>query len=443
MNDANSTEHNTDPIRDRFESNNQTTVFKNKNLLDPKTIIDPDRIVGRDQQLDQTISYLQAVLNGNRSPDLLLYGPTGTGNSLIINSVCDTAAELAQAETIDFTTLELSCQKIGSYDRAIYALVKQAAVQAGEEIGVPRKGVSTDVKLDRLYELISTHYDSVMVILDEVDLLTGSRKSESPAFSDLIYQLSRTTQLGVENCDVSIAALTNDPSFMQDLDSRAFSSYNPEKIAFPDYDANELRSILNHRKDAFKNGILSEAVIKLSAALGAQDHGDARQAIGLLRKAGEIANYGDEQEVNEDHVRRAQKETEKEATLSQMQGMSKHKRLALYSVAATKAYSRDSVDMIPNSVAYDVYGDITSLLETKCKSKDMFLRYIKEAETYGFVQSQTKGHGPLRGVHKYYSIVNDPSVVINTLQEDTQLAKLKDNTPKINSVVNTHLKNFN
>jgi len=442
MNESNADGSTVDPIRDRFERGNQTTVFQNKSLLDPETIIDPDRIVGRDEQLDQTIRYLRTMLNGNRSPDLLLHGPSGTGKSLIINSVCDTASELAQAGGINFVPLEISCQKIRSYDRAIYNLVKQAALESGMEVGVPRKGVSTDVKIDRLFEILSAHYDSVMVILDEIDLLTGSRQNNSPAFSDVIYQLSRTTQLGLTDCDVSVAALTNDPSFMEDLDGRAFSSYNPEKIIFPDYDADQLRSILDRRQDAFKDDVLTDGVIKLCAALGAQDHGDARQAIDLFRKAGEIANYDNEQTVREEHVRRAQKEAEKEATFSQMQGLSTQKKLALYSTAVTKVYSDEDIEMVSNTVAYSVYEYITTLVNANCKSRDMFLRYMNEAETYGFVQSQKKGHRA-NGVHKYYLIANDPNVVVETLQEDSRLADLNEEAPNIKSVVNAQLRNFN
>jgi len=441
MTDSDVDRSTTDPIRDRFEQGNQTTVFNDKSLLDPETIIDSDRIVGRDEQLDQTINYLRTMLNGNRSPDLLLYGPSGTGKSLIINSVCDTAGELAQAQGIAFITLEISCQKIRSYDRAIYNLVDQAAVKAGVDVGVPRKGVSTDVKVDRLFEIISSHYDAVMVILDEVDLLTGTRQNNTPAFSDVIYQLSRTTQLGLTDCDVSIAALTNDPSFMEDLDGRAFSSYNPEKIVFPDYDATQLSSILNRRRDAFKDGVLSDGVIRLCAALGAQDHGDARQAIDLFRKAGELANYDNEQTVREEHARRAQKEAEREATLSQMQGLSTQKKLALYSTAVTKSYADKKVDMVPNIVAYSVYKYITQIIDANCKSRDMFLRYMKEAETYGFVQSQKKGHSS-NGVHKYYLIANGSDVVVDTLEEDTRLEQLKNESPNVKSVVNSQLKKF-
>lgn len=431
-----------DPIRERFENGSRETVFRNKRLLDPETIIDADRIVGRDDQLDQTIGYLRTVLNGNRAPDLLLHGPSGTGKSLIINSVCETAAELAHADGTDFVPIEISCQKVTSYDRAIYNIVQQAANAADVDVGVPRKGVSTDRKIDRLFEIASNEFDAIMVVLDEIDLLTGSTSpNDAPAYSDVIYQLSRTTQLGLEDTDVSVAALTNDPSFMEDLDSRAFSSFNPEHITFPDYDATQLQAILDRRRDAFKDGVLGDGVIQLCAALGAQDHGDARQAIDLFRKAGEVANHDNAETVTDDHVRRAEEEAEREATLLQMQGLSTHKQIALYATAAVAGYARDDIDTIQNKVAYNVYTFVTDTLDIESKSQHSFLRYMKEAETYGFVRAQKHGDN-MKGVHKYYTLANDPEVVLDTLEDASRLTGVAEEKPDIKAVVNAQLAEF-
>jgi len=42
--------------------------------------------------------------------------------------------------------------------------------------------VSTKRKYRRLYELINEHYDSVIFILDEIDLLVGRRANDEPAY---------------------------------------------------------------------------------------------------------------------------------------------------------------------------------------------------------------------------------------------------------------------
>lgn len=431
-------------IKGRLQDGSQNSVFRDKALLDPDTVIDEDRIVGRDQQLDDIITYLRPVLQGNRPPNMLLYGPSGTGKSLIINAVCEQVAELSESQGNRFGVIQVNCQTIKSHDRAVYRLVESAATQAGVDPGVPESGVSTDQKLGRFYEILSNYFDAVIVILDEVDLLVGRQRdpNEEPAYSKLLYQLSRASQLGRIDGHISVAALTNDPRFMEDLDGRAESSFNPQDVVFSDYDANQLQAILSRRRDAYHEGVLDDGIIPLSSAFAAQDHGDARKAIDLFRKAGEIADRRDDDEVQERHVRGAQKEAERDRTLTQMQGLSTQKKLSLYSTAIVPVYSSRNLSAIPSTIGYQVYQYITELLGTEAKSRDSYLRYMSEAETYNFVTSEKRGRGYGNGVHKEYTFVDDPEMVAETLQEDVRLEVVEDDADLIKSVVNTQVRDF-
>ena len=91
--------------------------------------------------------------------------------------------------------------------------MKNAAEEAGVDVGVPESGISTDQYLDRFYEILSTNFDSVVIILDEVDLLVGRQRGsdDEPGCSKLLYLLSGASQLGRIEGHVSVAALTNDP----------------------------------------------------------------------------------------------------------------------------------------------------------------------------------------------------------------------------------------
>ncbi|WP_267644049.1 orc1/cdc6 family replication initiation protein [Haloarchaeobius amylolyticus] len=431
-------------IKSRLQDGAQNSVFREKGLLDPDAVIDEDRIVGRDQQLDDIITYLRPALQGNRPPNMLLYGPSGTGKSLIINAVCQQVAELAEAQGDRFGVIQINCQTIKSHDRAVYRLVESAAATAGVSPNVPQSGISTDQKLHRLFEILSEHFDSVIIILDEVDLLVGRQRNpnDEPAYSKLLYQLSRASQLGRIEGHVSVAALTNDPRFMEDLDGRAESSFNPQDIVFSDYDANQLQSILERRKDAYQEGVLEDGIIPLSSAFAAQDHGDARKAIDLFRKAGEIADRRGGQTVREKHVRNAQKEAERDRTLTQMQGLSTQKKLSLYATAIVSVYSSRNLDAVPNTVAYQVYQYITDLIDADAKSRDSYLRYMSEAETYNFVTSEKRGRGYGSGVHKEYTFVDDPEVVVETLQTDVRLEEFEEDEELIRSVVNAQVEDF-
>jgi cell division control protein 6 len=431
-------------IKGRLQEGAQNSVFREKGLLDPDAVIDEDRIVGRDQQLDDIITYLRPALQGNRPPNMLLFGPSGTGKSLIINAVCEQVVDLAESQGDDFGVIKINCQTIKSHDRAVYRLVENGAAEAGVEIGVPESGISTDQKLRRFYTLLSEQFDSVIIILDEVDLLVGRQRdpNDEPAYSKLLYQLSRASQLGKIDGHVSVAALTNDPRFMEDLDGRAESSFNPQDIVFSDYDANQLQSILERRRDAYQDDVLEDGIIPLSAAFAAQDHGDARKAIDLFRKAGEIADRQDKNMVREEHVRAAQKEAERDRTLTQMQGLSTQKKLSLYATAIVPVYSNRNLNAIPSTVAYRVYQYLTGLLDADEKSRDSYLRYMTEAETYNFVTSEKRGRGYGSGVHKEYTFVDDPEVVVETLQSDFHLEEIEQNEEMIRSVVNAQIDDF-
>ncbi|WP_408960406.1 orc1/cdc6 family replication initiation protein [Natrinema sp. 74] len=444
MADGNDQQSLSQSIKGRLQEGVQNSVFRDKALLDPDTVIDEDRIVGRDQQLDDIITFLRPILQGNRPPNMLLYGPSGTGKSLIINAVCEQVSDLATTQDIRFGVVQINCQTIKSHDRAVYRLVENAAAEAGVTAGIPESGISTDQKLRRFYELLSEYFDSVIIILDEVDLLVGRQRdpNDEPAYSKLLYQLSRASQLGRIEGDVSVAALTNDPRFMENLDGRAESSFNPQDVVFPDYDANQLQSILDRRRDAYRDDVLEDGIIPLSSAFAAQDHGDARKAIDLFRKAGELADRRSEETVCEEHVRDAQKEAERDRTLTQMQGLSTQKKLSLYATAIVPVNSRRNLNAIPSTVAFRVYQYIADLLDADKKSRDSYLRYMTEAETYNFVTSEKRGRGYGSGVHKEYTFVDDPEVVAETLQEDIRLEEIENNEDLIESVVNAQIDDF-
>ena len=431
-------------IKGRLQEGVQNSVFRDKGLLDPDAVIDEDRIVGRDDQLDDIITYLRPALQGNRPPNMLLYGPSGTGKSLIINAVCQQVLELATSQGDRFGVIRINCQTIKSHDRAVYRLAKNAANEAGVDIGVPASGISTDQKLDRFYEILSNHFDSAIIILDEVDLLVGRQRdpNDEPAYSKLLYQLSRASQLGRIEGHVSVAALTNDPRFMEDLDGRAESSFNPQDVVFPDYDANQLQAILERRCDAYQDDVLADGIIPLSAAFAAQDHGDARKAIDLFRKAGEIADRRGHDIVRETHVRDAQQEAERDRTLTQMQGLSTQKKLSLYATAIVPVHADRNLNAVPSTVAYRVYQYLTDLLDADEKSRDSYLRYMNEAETYNFVTSEKRGRGYGSGVHKEYTFVDDPEVVAETLETDFRLEEAEDEETLVKSVVNAQIADF-
>ncbi|TYT61783.1 Cdc6/Cdc18 family protein [Natrialba swarupiae] len=427
-------------IRDRLQTESSGGVFANKDLVRSDTIIDEDRIVGRDDQLGRVVDNLKPVLQDEGIPDMLLSGPSGTGKSLIIHAVCKQIVELCESQDKTFGVLSINCEGPKTADRAVYRLVKAAADDLGVEPGVPQTGVSTDQKLERLYELMREHYEGVIFILDEIDMLEGPYQEAE--YNSLIYQLSRARKLADFDGPISLTAITNYADFMKELNSRAQSSYNPDDIFFDDYDANQLRSILKMRRDAFEPDALAGDVIPLVAALGSHTHGDARKAIDLLRWAGELAERRGGNTVTENDVREAQEKYTENRRLRHISGISTQKKLAIYAVAATGHYTKERLEWIPAGPAFKTYQFIADTMDMDQYSRETFVNHVTEQSTYGVLEFDRRGKGRGRGVHMYFSLSEDPETIMETIREDSRFEDLAHENATIGAVVSERLTRF-
>ena len=429
-------------IRDMLDDEGEASVFVNRDLVEPDTIIDEERIVGRDDQLESVVSFLKPTLQGNRPPNMLLYGPAGTGKSLIIGAVTQQIIELCQSKGERFGVVDINCQPINTLDQAVYELVQTVAQDVGTEVGVPETGVSTKRKYRRLYELINEHYDSVIFILDEIDLLVGRRENDEPAYSKLLYQLSRASNTNEIEGRVSVAALTNDPKFMEDIDGRAESSFNPRDVYFPDYDANQLREILENRRDAFRQNALEDDVIPLVAAFAAQSHGDARKAIDLFRGAGDLADERGDEVVTEDHVRESQEEIDKDRSLKLVEGLTTQKKVSLYATAAVAHHSNRTGSSVPSPVGFKVYQWVTNELDADQMTRETYVKYVKELSTYGLISTSRKSRGRGGGMYMEFTFTGDPEAMMTRIVDDTRLEGIAQQEELLSSVVNAQLKEF-
>jgi len=429
-------------IRDMLDEEGHGSVFVDRDLVEPDTIIDEERIVGRDDQLESVVSFLRPTLQGNRPPNMLLYGPAGTGKSLIIGAVTQQIVDLCKSRGERFGVVAVNCQPINTLDQAVYELVQTVATDVGADIGVPETGVSTKRKYRRLYRLINEHYDSVIFVIDEIDLLVGRRANDEPAYSKLLYQLSRASNTNDIQGRVSVAALTNDPKFMENIDGRAESSFNPRDVYFPDYDANQLREILENRRDAFRRDALGGDVIPLVAAFAAQSHGDARKAIDLFRGAGDLADERGDERVSENHVRESQEEIDKDRSLKLIEGLTTQKKISLYATAAVACYSSQTGSTVPSPVGYRIYQWVTDELDADQMTRETYVKYVKELSTYGLVSTARRSRGRGRGMYMEFTFTSDPAAMMDRIAEDIRLERITNQEELLRPVVNTQLQEF-
>ncbi|CCQ34985.1 ORC1-type DNA replication protein 5 [Halorhabdus tiamatea SARL4B] len=420
-----------------LEFDEQEGLIRDRSLLDPNYVVVEDRIVGRDEQLQKVTKMLRVALGDNRPPNLFLYGPSGTGKSLITKAVCKNISRLCGSRDIEFGTIEVNCQDLDTLGVAVYELAQQAATEAGVDVEVPKHGVATKEKWDELYRIVNENFDSVVFVLDELDMLVGRRDKQDPAFSRLLYQLSRAGADDDITAHISVVAISNDTKMMESVGSRALSSFTPEDVHFDDYDANQLQAILRRRQDAFHDGVVGEEVIPLAAAFAAQTHGDARKAIDLMRVAGELAEREGDERVREQHVREAQDKVEKNRVLEVVRGITTQKKLCLYATAAVAVETNDGTAR--STTGYRVYQYLTDSIEADQYQQESYVNKMKELTTYSLVDFERRSHGPSSGMFLEFQFGERPETILETLREDSRLERVSES--EVTSVVRAQTRN--
>ncbi|WP_193365883.1 AAA family ATPase [Halorubrum distributum] len=420
-----------------LEFDDQDGLIRDRALLDPNYVVEEDRIVGRDKQLQEVTKMLRVALGDNRPPNLFLYGPSGTGKSLITKAVCHNISRICESRDIQFGTIEVNCQDLDTLGIAVYELVQQAADAAGVPVEVPKHGVATKEKWDELYRIVNKHFDSVVFVLDELDMLVGRRDKQEPAYSRLLYQLSRAGANDELDAYISVVAISNDTKMMDSVGSRAVSSFTPEDVHFDDYDANQLQAILRRRQDAFHDDVVDDDVIPLAAAFAAQTHGDARKAIDLMRVAGELAEREGDTRVGEKHVRTAQEKVEKNRVLEVVRGISTQKKLCLYATAAVA--SQTDGGTARSTTGYRVYQYLTDAIDADQYHQETYVNKMKELTTYSLVDFERRSHGPSSGMFLEFQFGERPETILETLREDSRIEAISED--EVASVVNAQIRN--
>ena len=398
-----------DPL---FEAGHR--IFSNKDLLKIGHVPEADRIVGRDEEISKLAKRLNGAVHGYSPENVIIYGKTGTGKSLVSRHVCQRAQNAAQ-EGVSIGIAYLDCAEDNTETQAISSLAAKLNDEDVTAITVPHTGLSTSKYYKLLWEILDAQFDSVIIILDEIDLMNDD---------SLLMKLSRAEEAGKIDCSIGVIAISNKIQYVDNTNERVKSSFQHKELFFKPYDANQLREIMHNRADAFQDGVLSDDVIPLSAAFAAQEHGDARKAIDILRHAGEVAYEDDAEKVREEHVRQAQQHAEKDRFRELVNGAPTQAKAALLALTELSVNSDD--DAFLTSRVYDQYEQICEYLDMDVLSVRRFRDILKEQAFLGVVEIEKINKGSAGGIHLQNRLIEDPQVVRETILEDTRMQNWND-----------------
>lgn len=362
------------------------SVFKDKRVLTAAFI--PEKIPHRENEIKQLTNILAPVLKGYTTNNAFIYGTVGTGKTICCRFVLSQLEEAAIAQSKAVKALYLNCKMKRVADTE-YRLVAQLLKGLG--ISVPDTGLPTDVLYHKLFEKIDEKRQHIIIALDEIDSLV--RKTGD----GFLYSLTRMNS-ELKNASITTIGITNDVLFLEGLDVRVRSSLSEEELVFKPYDAVQLQDVLQERVfEGFREDVVSPEVVSLCAAIAAQEHGDARRALDLLRIAGETAERNNDNKVTDLHVNEAQDKIDVERTIEVIKGQPKQSQAVLITIIklieAQKKQGRWVDKRLLTGSVYESYRETCGRNNLKPLTQRRVGDLISELDMLGIISTKVISKG--------------------------------------------------
>ncbi|KOX95051.1 Cdc6/Cdc18 family protein [Haloarcula rubripromontorii] len=440
-------------------------IFENKEVLRPSYT--PHKLPHREEQINNMATILVTALRGDTPSNILIYGKTGTGKTASAKFVSEELETTSQKYEVPCEVEYINCEVTDTQYRVLAQLankfidknarliddriteledlqsraredtaaaLEETAFDSLDDIEteissleadkaefeeVPMTGWPTDRVYSSFFDAVDYHERVVVIMLDEIDKLVEK------SGDDTLYNLSRMNS-ELENSRVSIMGISNDLKFTDFLDPRVKSSLGEEEIVFPPYDANQLRDILQARSDvAFKNDALTEDVIPLCAAFAAQEHGDARRALDLLRTAGELAERDQTDNVLEDHVRQAQEKIELDRVVEVVRTLPTQSKIVLFAIILLE---KNGVHNINTGEVFNIYKNLCEEIDADILTQRRVTDLISELDMLGIVNAVVVSKGRY-GRTKEISLSVPTEETEAVLLSDSRLGDIDDVQP--------------
>ncbi|MFH1587779.1 MAG: AAA family ATPase [Candidatus Diapherotrites archaeon] len=384
------------------------TVFLDRNLITPHHI--PKELPFREKQIDIIAKNISLCLHDKRPDNFFLYGKTGTGKTSVTKNVLNQLNEFALKKNLPVKAEYINCRNHNSKYRVLIKLVKEFFPEENF------LGFSAAFVYEKFLDYVKKG-NNVIIILDEIDKVKD--------VDELVYSLSRGND-EIETGSITLLGISNNLLFKDKLDPRTKSSLCEKEMVFPPYNAQELKKILVERACvAFKKDSVSESAINLASAFSAQESGDARTAVMLLLRAGELADKEKSLEVTEEHVINAKKKVEEEIIFDMVSTLPRQQQLVLLAISDLTMNSKGfqtlkgtrEKGVLFSGEIYEHYRSKAKSLGENIISSRWYRQYINELEMYGLIHSTSSGKG-IKGQTRLIKLGFDAKKINESIEKE-------------------------
>ncbi len=265
-------------------------IFKEggENKFTPSYV--PKKIPHREQQLDELIKIVKDGIDIDAYAIPILYGETGTGKTTtvihLLVRIKEIYGERVEVKRINATTLSRTYM-------AVTALAK-------EIISVPSRGLSIEEILNRLYDRLDIQDVFYVFAIDDADELIRREKGR------ILELLTRIEENYDRRLMLPIIVVRN-IKYIDALPGHITSKLGGPRIEFPNYDKNQLKDILRERvEEGLQEGAITQNAVECATFnVDKLFHGNARELLNNILKAGKIAEDEDAPKIYAEHVRNA------------------------------------------------------------------------------------------------------------------------------------------
>lgn len=368
----------------------------------------PEILPHREKEINDLATVLVPALRGETPSNVFIYGKTGTGKTAVAKFVGKELLKKGKETHTNVNFIYINCEIVDTQYRLLQNIANHFINEWNDHI--PFTGWPTDEVYSKVKSMMDKENGVTVIVLDEIDKLKGD---------EALYNLSRING-ELENAKVSVIGISNDLKFTEFLDPRVKSSLGEENMVFYPYDAEQLQDILHDRVEmALKPGLIEGEVIPLCAALSAQEHGDARRALDLLRVSAEVAERSNSLKITRHHVKTAQNKIEIDRIIEVVRTLPSQSKLIIYSIILLDKQNKKAgrTQAMTTGEVYEIYKELCKKTRYNCLTQRRTADLISELDMLGIITARviSKGrHGRTREIQMSSSSKD----LINVLQEE-------------------------
>ena len=395
-------------------------IFKNREALSSTYI--PKHFPHREKEIGTIANILKPALNGSRPSNILIYGQTGTGKTAVAKFICDQITAKAKSDDKKIHTAYINCKQTNTTYSILSNIGKAYSKDWEKEI--PIAGWRIDKVYAEVKQKAKVNGGIVVLVLDEIDALVNK------AGDDILYHLTSLNS-DLENSKISIIGISNDVKFTSWLDPRVKSRLGEESLAFAPYNAPQIEEILYERsKIAFKENVVEPLVISYCSSKAAQEHGDVRKALDLLRISAELADREEREIVTARYVNLAQNVMENDQVKNIVSTLPIQNKATFASIIVNQG-SRKNGQQTTGEV-YETYSKICNIFKLELLTQRRISNLISELDMQGLIHAKTVSLGR-QGRTKYISLAIEENQLKVVMKNDSFFADILEELEKPNT----------